>query len=856
MLAVALKGLAARKFRASLIGLAIVLGVAMISGTYVLTDTINNGFNTIFQTSYKNADAVISGKAAFSNTNGNGAPNPTFPQTVLAKVQALPDVAFAEGSVTSDTVKLVGPDGKLISAGNAPSLGFSLDPHADMRFNPSKLVSGAWASGPRQVVIDKATANKKHLAPGDRIGVQVYGPVESFRISGIAKYSANVSLGGVTFAIFDQPTAQRLFEKVGQLDAIQLQSKAGVPSSKLVSEIKPLLPSSATVRSAQGQAKEDKKSLGGFIDIIKYALLAFAGIAVFVGAFVIANTLGITIAQRMREFATLRTIGASRRQVLWSVLLEALIIGLIGSVVGLFLGLLLAKALNRLFVAIGINLPQGATIFATRTIVVSLLVGTLITVLASLRPARRATRVPPIAAVREGSVLPPSRFARYGPVSSLVVLLLAIGLVSLGSLASGLATAPRLLAIGVGVLLLFFGVSLNASRVVRPLANVLGWPAREIGGAPGILARDNASRNPARTASTASALMIGLALVTFVALFAQGLRAPFEDAVNKLFVGDYAITSSSSFAPISSSAGASLKGKPGVTVASPIRAGSARFLGAVHNISAVDRNLPKVIHLDWKVGNDSVPGRLGATGFFTDSDYAKKHHLHAGSPVVVQFPSGQKTTVRLLGTYDKPKGGSPFGDAIISTTLFDSHNPRPQDQMVLINTPGGVSSANTQTLKNDVREFADAKVQTRDQFKKNFEKPINQLLNLLYVLLALSVVVSLLGIVNTLVLTVYERTREIGMLRAVGMTRRQTRMMIRYESIVTSLMGAALGMGVGIFLALLITHALSSQGIVFAVPWMQLVYFVIAAIVVGLLAAILPARRAARLNVLEALQYE
>ncbi len=833
MVAVALKGLAARKLRASLIGLAIVLGVAMISGTYVLTDTINNGFNTIFQTSYKNADAIISGKAAFSNTNGNTVQNPTFPEGVLAKVRALPDVAFAEGSVQSDTVKLVGSNGKLISAGNAPSLGFSLDPTADMRFNPSKLVSGSWASGPNQVVIDKATADKKHLKPGDRIGVQVYGPVQQFQISGVAKYTANVSLGGVTFAIFDQPTAQRLFEKVGQLDAIQVQSKAGVPSSKLVSEINPLLPSTATVRNASAQVKEDKKSLGGFIDVIKYALLAFAGIAIFVGAFVIANTLGITIAQRMREFATLRTIGASRRQVLWSVLLEALIIGLVGSVVGLFLGLLLAKGLNRLFVAIGINLPQGTTIFATRTIVVSLLVGTLITVLASLRPARRATRVPPIAAVREGSVLPPTRFARYGPVTSLIVLLVAIGLVSLGSLASGLPTGPRLLAIGFGVLLLFFGVSLNASRVVRP-----------------------ASRNPARTASTASALMIGLALVTFVALFAQGLRAPFEDAVNKLFIADYAITSSSSFAPISASTGAWLKGKPGVIVSSPIRAGSARLLGSVYNISAVDANLPKVIHLDWKVGNNSVPGRLGTTGFFTDSDYAKKHHLRAGTPVVIQFPSGQKTTVHLLGTYDKPKGGSPFGDVIISTTLFDSHNPRPQDQMVLINTPGGVTDANTQTLKSDVTGFADAKVQTRDQFKKNFEKPINQLLNLLYVLLALSVVVSLLGIVNTLVLTVYERTREIGMLRAVGMTRSQVRMMIRYESIVTALMGAALGMVVGIFLALLVTHALSSQGIVFAVPYLQLVYFVVAAIIVGVLAAIYPARHAARLNVLEALQYE
>jgi len=634
-----------------------------------------------------------------------------------------------------------------------------------------------------------------------------------------------------------------------------VQSKSGVSSAKLAAEIRPLLPATATVRNAAQQVKEDKKDLS-FITVIKYALLAFAGIAVFVGAFVIANTLGITIAQRMREFATLRTIGASRRQVLWSVIVEALVIGLVGSIVGLFLGLLLAKGLNRLFQAIGINLPTGTTVFAPRTIIVSLLVGTLITLLASLRPARRATRVPPIAAVREGSVIPPSRWAKYSNVTSLSVLVIAIAMASLGALAGGIATGPRLLLLGLGVLLLFIGVSMNASKVVRPLAAVLGAPAQSIGGAPGLLARDNATRNPARTASTASALMIGLALVTFVALFAQGLRAPFEDAVNKLFVADYAITSNGSFAPISAAAGKSLVGKPGIIVSTAIRAGSAKVAGSVEDISAVDANAPKGISVDWRLGDDSVPARLGKSGFFSDTDFAKKHHLQKGSAIKLEFPSGKTTTVRLLGSYKKPKGGSPFGNVIISTKLFDASYARPQDQMVLINMHGGVSDANTKRLEQDASGFADAKVQTRDQFKKNFEKPINQLLNLLYVLLALSVIVSLLGIVNTLVLTVFERTREIGMLRAVGMTRRQTRMMIRYESIVTSLMGAALGMAVGLFLALLITHALSSQGIVFAVPWMQLVWFVVAAILVGILAAILPARHAARLNVLEALQYE
>jgi putative ABC transport system permease protein len=339
-------------------------------------------------------------------------------------------------------------------------------------------------------------------------------------------------------------------------------------------------------------------------------------------------------------------------------------------------------------------------------------------------------------------------------------------------------------------------------------------------------------------------------------LFGQGFRLAFEDAVNKLFIANYAVTSRTAFVPISAEVGKSLVGKPGVDVVSPIRAGSAKFLGSVHDVSGVDGQLPEVVHLDWKQGNNSVPGRLGTTGFVTSSKYAKKHHLHVGSPVVVQFPSGKKVSLKLMGTYDEPKGGSPFGDAVLSTKLFDTQIPRPQDQMVLINSPDGVNASNTATLEDDLTTFADAKVQTREQFIKDSEKPINGILNLLYVLLALSVIVSLFGIVNMLVLTVFERTREIGMLRAVGMTRTQTRMMIRYESIVTALMGAALGLAVGLFLGALVIQALSGEGLRFSVPVVTVIIFVIAAIFVGILAAIVPARRAARLNVLEALQYE
>ena len=855
MLSVALKGLAARKVRASLTAIAIVLGVAMISGTYVLTDTINSGFDTIFTQSYVNADVVISGKAAFDSANGTTVEPPPLPESLLPKVQKLPGTAVAAGSVASNNVKLIGRNGKVIASGGAPTLGFSVTP-AGQIFNPTKLTAGRWPHGSNEVVIDKKTASNQGFGVGDRIRVQGFGPIQRMRVVGIATFPG-VSIGGATFAIFDQATAQALFHKPGLLDAIRVKSKSGVSEAEMLSQIKPLLSSTEVVRTGTAQAKKDQHDqVSGFISFLRYALLAFAGIALFVGAFVIANTLSITIAQRTREFATLRTLGASRRQVLWSVVVEAFVIGVLGSVAGLFLGLALAKGLNWLFVQIGIDLPTGSTVFATRTIVVALLVGTVVTLVASIRPARRATRVPPIAAVREGSVIPPSRWAKYGPVTSLVILLIAIAMVSAGALGSGIATGPRLLLLGFGVLVLFIGVSMNAPKVVRPLAAVLGAPAETIGGAPGLLARDNSTRNPSRTASTASALMIGLALVTFVAIFGQGIRSSFEDAVNKLFVADYALTSTSTFVPIEAQAGNALVGKPGVKDVTAIRAGSARYLGSNNDITAVQPNLNETVAMDWTKGSNAVPGELGLNGFFASKNYVKDHHLSLGSPVALQFPSGKKTTVRLKGVWDEPKGGSPFAHITISTTLFDKFTPRPQDEMVLMNTPGGVSDANTARLNRYVAGFADAKIQTRDEFKSNFEAPINRLLNLLYALLALSVIVSLVGIINTLVLTVYERTREIGMLRAVGMTRRQVRMMIRYESIVTSLMGAALGILVGVFLAALITHALSSSGIVFAVPWIQLVYFVLAAILVGVLAAIIPARRAARLNVLEALQYE
>jgi len=481
---VALKGLLGRKLRAILTAVAIVLGVAMISGTYVLTDTIKAAFSTVFTTVYKNTDAVVTSKSALGTNNNSNLLPPSFSASLLTKVRGLPGVSEAQGGI-SDYANLVGRDGKVISGHGAPSLAFSVHPHGDQHFNPLTIVSGTWPVGPHEVAIDANTARKKNYKVGDTIGVIARGPQQAFKVAGIVKIGGVASLGGATMAIFDFPTAQTLFNKAGKLDAIDIAAKHGVSPSELVREVKPLLPANAEVRTGQAQAAQATKDTNGLLSIINDFLLAFGGVALFVGGFVIANTLSITIAQRTRELATLRTLGATRRQVLRSVLLEAFIIGALASVIGLFLGLALARGLNKLFVHFGIDLPQAGTVFATRTIVVSLVVGIVITLIAALRPAIRATRVPPISAVREGAVLPTSRFARFSVAAALITIGGAVALMIIGLFISGISTADRLLAIGIGAAATFVGVAMLAKTLVPPLARVLGWPAVRVGGAAG-----------------------------------------------------------------------------------------------------------------------------------------------------------------------------------------------------------------------------------------------------------------------------------------------------------------------------------------------------------------------------------
>jgi len=853
MMRVALKGLLGRKLRATLTAFAIVLGVAMISGAFVLTDTLGKTFDDVYSESYEASDAVISSEEAV-NTGDTTREAPAFSAAVLRKVERLAGVRLAQGSI-EDQARLVDSSGDPIGKGGSA---MALDPAADQSLNPLRLVTGQWPRGDGQVAIDKTSADKQHLVVGETVGAYADGPVQRYRVSGIVRFgsvdSIGSGIGSATITVFDLATAQRLFDKQGKLDLIRVQAKEGVSDAELLRQIRPLLSATTQVKSAAGQASSDSKDTQAGMNIMKYFLLGFGGIALFVGSFVIANTLAITVAQRMRELATLRTLGASRRQVLGSVVLESVVVGLIGSIVGLLLGLGIAAGLKALLAASGVELPAAGIVFATRTIVVSLAVGTLIALLASLRPALRATRIEPIAAVREGAVMPRSRFARYALPTAATVLAAAVALFSYGVFADGLEIKARLLALVVGVLLLFVGVAMVASRVVRPLAFLLGSPGARFGGTAGRLARQNAVRNPARTASTAAAVMIGLALITFVAVVGEGFRSSFTSSVNELFVADYAVTAGDN--PLTNKAAKAAANVPGVEVISEIRAADAKLSSKSVGINGVDGNLTKVVDMTWSSGSNSVPAQLGRDGAFIKDRYADDHSLSIGSPLIVTTPTGKILRLRVQGIFDQPKGGSPFEDVAISKTTFDDSFANHDNEWTLLNIRGGPSDENSARLEQALAAFPNAEVETRDEFKNGQLSGLKRTLNILYVLLGLSVLVSMFGVINTLVLSVFERTREIGMLRAVGMTRRQVRRMVRHESIVTALIGAALGIGVGIFLAGLTSLALSDYGVVFAIPYKSLAAFVAVAILAGMVAAILPAKRASRLNVLEALQYE
>ena len=858
MIAATVQGLWGRKLRTALTALAVVLGVAMVSGTYVLTDTITKAFDGLYEDSYEGTSAVISGKEVVKNASSGKA---TVPESLVEEVRALPGVASATGSVydvsgTTDLTKLIGRDGEQLGTGEAPNFGWGFDPN-EKRFNPLTLTAGTWADGSDQIVIDAGTASKENYAVGDKIRASAEGPTREFNIVGIAKFGSVDSIGGATFAVFDVPTAQSMLNKQGQVDSIFIAAKSGVEDSAVADQVKPLLDSSAVVRTGAEQGAADSKETNDGLAIIKYFLLAFAAISLIVGSFVIFNTLSMTVAQRVRELATLRTLGASRKQVRRSVLLEGFITGLVAAIIGLFCGFLLAKGLNAFFKAVGVDLPTKGTVLQTRTVVVSLLIGVGITMLATISPARKATNVPPIAAVREGATLAPSRIASH-PVTASVVLGVAVVALGVG-LFGGLEIGPTLGLIGLGCILMFVGVGLIASRLVKPLAAALGAPGERFGGVSGQLARENATRNPTRTARTAGALMIGLALVTLVATLGASLKSTNRSALEDQVRSDYVVTSDNGFDPFTAAAGKALDGAPGVAVASSVRSDSAEAFGDEGIVTGVDpATIGQVYDYRWNKGSDSVLLSLGFDGAVVRDAFADTNNLAVGDDFAITTPQGKKVPLVVRGIYKPPSEELDplLGEVTLAQRAFDTHFPRPKDLFSFVDTDEGVTSQTTAGLERVLGPYPDAVLHTKADWVDERAGGIDTILNIFYVLLALSVVVSLFGMVNALALAVFERTREIGMLRAIGLTRRQTRRMIRHEGIITALIGAALGLPLGVFIAAVIVQGLSDLDVTFSLPVVIIVVFAIVSMIAGTLAAVLPARRASRLNVLQALQYE
>jgi putative ABC transport system permease protein len=630
MFRIALRGLWTRKLRAALTALAIVLGVSMVSGTYVLTDTINKSFNGLMASARAGTSAVISAKSlvAVDSTNER----PTVPASLLEQVQSVPNVARAYGMVDTEYARMIDNEGNPVGPAGPPALGFGRDASTVDSGDPFKIIDGRWAKGPGEVAIDVLSAKKAHVSVGDTIRVEGAGPLERFRIVGLLQWGSSDSLGGATMVVFDLPTAQRLFGLTGRLTEIDVEAKDGISPTQIVSEIKPLLPQNARALTVDEQIREDQSEWSAFAKIIRYSLLTFAAIALFVGAFVIFNTLSITVAQRTREMATLRTIGASRRQILLGVLAEGLTIGATASVVGIGAGIGLAKGLSWLIGAIGIDVPRTATVYAPRMFVVSLLTGIVVTLAASLGPALRATRVPPIAAVREGAVLPRSGFARLRPV--LAGLLLATSLAVIGfSLFGSIGQASqRLLSLGAGCALFFIAVALLSSYFVRPLTRVVGAPGVAFGGAPGRLARENAMRAPTRTASTAAALMIGLALVTFVSVLAQGLVRSTEVAIRKQISIDYVVMAKDGYSSYSNATARVLERVPGVEKAATLRSDTVIAYDKETQITGVDPGVIRsAYHFDWKKGSNASLAELGKDGAIVMDSFARKHDLELGA---------------------------------------------------------------------------------------------------------------------------------------------------------------------------------------------------------------------------------
>lgn len=836
MLRATLKSLLARKIRLVLSMLAVVVGVSFVTGTLILADTLNRTFDSLFADINKNVSVAVRVVNQIDPTSDSG--RPPLPASVLDTVAKVDGVRAAVGSVDGQAMLVNPRTGKPAKEGGAPGLGTNW---TGGQPTASEQLAEGRAPGPGEIVVDRATARDLHLALGTRISVQTKGVPAAYTLVGTFRVAGQDSLGGAALTVFDTATAQRVLLAPGQFSSVHLAAVPGLGQQELRARVAAVLPAGDEAITGTQLAKENasavQQAIGGFSTF----LLIFAAISVFVGAFIIFNTFTMLVAQRVRELALLRAIGASRRQVQVSLQVEAALVGFAGASVGLLFGAGLAVLLRAAVGAFGVDLPSGPLVFDARTIIAAYAVGVLITSAAAFVPARKAASVPPIAAMRETYVLP-TRSLRTRAVAGIALTALGVLLLVLGTASAGKSGATS---VGVGAAGIFLGIATLSPLLSGPIIRVLGAPFVSLFGTTGRLGRENAMRNPRRTASTASALMIGLALVGAFSILGQSIKESVRTTVQNSLGADFFLTGQG----FSGQMARDLAGKPGIEVATGLRGGLVKIGGHDAQVLAGDpAGLPRVLALK-KVAGDLHA--LGDRTILVDDTTAADRHLTVGQKVPVAFPDGAQD-LTLAGTYKKSQVA---GSWIISTGQLARHSTDDLDLFVLIKRADGADPAAVRAeIDKVVKPYATVEVRDQSEFVAQQEKQIDQLLGFIYVLLALAVIIALFGIVNTLALSVIERTREIGLLRAVGMSRGQMRAMVVMESTIISVFGAVLGVAVGSIFGWALTKALASQGInTFAYPVPTIVLVIIVGIVLGILAAVFPARRAARMDVLRAI---
>jgi putative ABC transport system permease protein len=842
-----LKGLLAHKLRLAATALAIVLGVSFVAGTYVLTDTISATFDNLFKQVTKGIDVAVRTGATFSS-QGMEVREP-MPASVLDQVKAVDGVRVAEGNVTG-YAQFVGKDGKPVTTGGAPTLGVSFAAGTPFTAG-SEMRAGRLPSGPGEVVVDAKTAKDAGFQVGDRVKVLFQGPARTFTVVGIVGFAEADNLGGATLAGFDLRTAQQVLNRVGRYDEIDVAAQPGVTPEQLRDRVRAALPQRYEVLTGEQLAADTAATINDTIGrFLGTALLAFAFVALLVGAFLIFNTFSIIVAQRTRELALLRCLGASRRQVMGSVLLESAVVAVVASLVGLGLGVLIAQGLKALLSGfLGADLPSTGTVILPRTVIVALLVGLVVTVLSALMPARKATRVPPVAALQ-----PETAFAETGFRKRRVVIGALITAVGVALLLAGLfrPEGNRLANVASGAVVVFFGVAVLSPLVARPLARVIGWPFARAFRLPGSLARLNAMRSPRRTASTAAALMIGLALVAFVSIFAASIKTSTATTLDESVSADY-ILSTDNFQPFSTEVARRLAEQPELEAVAATRFGIWKLHGATKQLQAVDPvAYGKVVRTEVTAGSLDA---LASGGLAVKDTVAQANGWTMGENVPMEFPRSGAQQVPVKALY---KDNSLNGDFLLSLRDYERGYADQLDSQILVKAAPSVDPATSRAaIDRVVADFPNVTVRDQAEFRAETTRQINQVINLFYSLLGLAILIALFGIVNTLALSIFERVRELGLLRAVGATRAQLRSMIRWEAVIIAILGAVLGLAVGVFFGWTVVQASRSIGITaFTLPGGQLVLFVVAAALAGILAAILPGRRAAKVDMLRAITTE